>query len=265
MHNSATNTSTAIKSTKSIVLKIITVVVCVIIFALTVRSKYIYFYKNLHLLTHQEVATIIANKISFSSNNNREINTKYASRVSYVYSDKKIFCKNIKTCDLHNGDILIRRYVTDKTKLLDSVLHPYYTHTAFYTGEGDIVEAIGNESNKQDEILKEKINMSDWYDSEIPSFVILRPKYDKETLIQINNELTDIANNNKYAFGLPSDGIKDNKKTYCSYLIYDELIRHTVITDVDHNSKNKYPLISPDYLFSILMSSTSTAVVGYDF
>lgn len=261
MHSNSTSQYINIKSTKSIVLKIIIVAVCVVIFALTLRSKYIYFYKSLHLLTSQEVANIIKSKID--SKNNEEINTKYVSHVSYVLSDKEALCKNIKTCDLHDGDVLIRRYVTDKTRLLDRTLHPYYTHTAFYIGDGYIVEAIGNEQNKEDDIVKEKINMSDWYDSEIPSFIILRPKYDKETLIQINNELTDIANNNKYAFGLPSDGIKDNKKTYCSYLIYDELITHRII--IDRGTKTNKRFISPDYLFSILMSSTSTEMTGYRF
>ena len=270
MHSNSTSKSINIKSTKSMVLKIIIVAVCVVIFALTVRSKYTYFYKNLHLLTHQEVANIIESKID--SKNNREINTKYLS------FDKEELCKNIKTCDLHDGDILIRRYVTDKTRLLDRTLHPYYTHMAFYIGDGYIVEANGTEQNKEDDIIKEKINTSDWYDSEIPSFIILRPTYSKDALVKIDTELAAIANDSQYIFGIPNtndsrdaninnviktNSNKNKKQTYCSYIIYDELIKYKIIIDSGTKTNNRF--ISPDYLFSILISSTSTEVVGYRF
>lgn len=276
MHSNSTSQYINIKSTKSIVLKIIIVAICVVIFALTLRSKYTYFYKSLHLLTRQEVANIIKSKID--SKNNREINTKYVSHVSYVLSDKEELCKDIKTCDLRDGDILIRRYVTDKTRLLDKTLHPYYTHMAFYIGDGYIVEANGTEENKEDDIIKEKINTSDWYDSEIPSFIILRPTYSKDTLAKIDAELTVIANDSQYIFGIPdtndsrnaninnvinTNSNKNKKQTYCSYIIYDELITHRII--IDRGTKTNKRFISPDYLFSILMSSTSTEMTGYRF
>ena len=56
-------------------------------------------------------------------------------------------CTHISECDLLPGDILIRRYITSRTTVFEHIIHPYFTHSAFYMGNDQIAEAVGSEEN----------------------------------------------------------------------------------------------------------------------
>lgn len=187
------------------------------------------------------------------------------SQAQVELSSKKVTslnCDKIPDCALESGDILLRRYVTDRTKLFDIVFNPYYTHTAFYLGNGYIVEAQGSEKNKKDDIIKEKLSDSDWYNSDIHEWVILRPAYTRDQLTEINQELLAIANDDTYTFGIPQKGASGEKHTYCSLLIYSELVKHAIIRAGPDDS---FKIITPDYLFYTLLKMTDSSIVGYGF
>lgn len=181
-----------------------------------------------------------------------------------MISNKKVDslgCKNISNCNLQNGDILMRRYITDRTKFFDMVFNPYYTHTAFYIGNGYIVEAIGSEKNKSDDIIKERLSESDWHTSELNEWIVIRPKYTENQLNTMHNNLVGIADDDNYTFGLPDkDTTKKQKHTYCSYLIYNELVQNKVLK-LDTNDTSK--IITPDYLFNLLLTDKNTSILGY--
>lgn len=151
-------------------------------------------------------------------------------------------CSNIIDCQLLPGDILIRRYITQKTRLVDKVLHPYFTHSAFYLGQGQIIEAIGQEKTHADEIRITNLTNTDWIDSTMESWVIIRPKKITPSSLEIiNNNFQIIANDPDYRFGIPKN---NNKKTTCADLIYQQLIKQNIIKD---SVPPKY--ITPDYLY----------------
>ena len=61
-------------------------------------------------------------------------------------------CHELSKCQLIPGDILIRKHATERTRLFEVLFNPYFTHTAFYYGDGQIIEAVGNESNSVDDV-----------------------------------------------------------------------------------------------------------------
>lgn len=156
-------------------------------------------------------------------------------------------CPNIKNCQLLSGDILIRRHITQKTQLLDKVFNPYFTHSAYYLGEGQIIEAVGQEKNKADEIIISELINTDWVDTDIETWVIIRPKKITPALSEvINNNFKTIANDPNYRFGTPKN---HNKKTTCADLIYQQLIQQNIIEGL---APPNY--ITPDYLYSIVVN-----------
>lgn len=86
-------------------------------------------------------------------------------------------CKTIGDCELLPGDILVRRYITNRTRLFDTLAHPYFTHAAFYLGGGKIVEAVGTENSAEDDIQIAELSNSDWFDAGTENFAIIRPNY----------------------------------------------------------------------------------------
>lgn len=180
-----------------------------------------------------------------------------ANQVLVSLSEKTSPCQKISDCKLLPGDILIRRYVTSKTWSFNQFARPYFTHSAFYLGDNQIVEAIGTEKNHQNEIQISKLSESDWWDGGIESFVIVRPKYTSEKLNQIKINLTDIANDPNYKFGLPQTGVK---QTTCADLILEQLIYEKVVT-VSSTPK----IITPDYLFWLTINNPNDfEIIGFN-
>lgn len=177
-------------------------------------------------------------------------------QVSTSLSDIRAECKKIADCKLLPGDILIRRYVTERTRVFDTLAHPYFTHTAFYLGNDKIVEAVGTERKKEDEIQIATLSKSDWFDEGVVSFAIIRPSYSVKTLGDVSDSLLQIANDPDYQFGLPKVG---QKRTTCADLIFKQLIGEKVIT-----VSNFPEIITPDYLFSITRNNPAIFyIVGY--
>ena len=155
-------------------------------------------------------------------------------------------CQKIIDCDLKSGDILMRRYITDRTRVFDLYLHPYFTHTAFYIGDDKIVEAIGTEDNPKDEIQIATLSRSDWLDRDIERLIVIKPDYkskidglEHDKLSHVRSSLIQIANDDDYRFGVYGE-----KRTTCAEMIYRQVF--------DDKSQNK-TIITPDYLFNKLL------------
>lgn len=165
-------------------------------------------------------------------------------------------CGKIAECDLQGGDILIRRYITERTQVADRLANPYFTHSAFYLGGNQIVEAVGTEENSQDDIQTAIFSTSDWFNEDEKSFIIIRPRKYSSHLESIRNNLRRIAEDPEYAFGLPETG---SKKAMCADLILNQLISEGVVKT---QSSNK--IITPDFLFYLLISNPEDfEVVGF--
>lgn len=178
------------------------------------------------------------------------------NQVSVVLQNKQSFCKKLKDCKLITGDILIRRYITDRTWLFDKLANPFFTHSAMYLGDDKIIEAVGNEKLNQDEIVINDIIKSDWYDTGIESWVIVRVKNIPSKITKIKKELEDIAMDPEYSFGLPT---KNHKQISCSDLILNPLISNGVI-----QIESKPAVITPDYLFWLAISEANDfEIMGY--
>jgi hypothetical protein len=166
-------------------------------------------------------------------------------------------CKKIIDCELLPGDILIRRYITKRTWLVDKLAHPYFTHSAFYLGNNQIVEAVGTEKNSKDDIQIGILSKSDWLNFDVDNFVIIRPKNYSLKLDIIKSNLKNIAEDPDYIFGLPKYG---NKKATCADLIFQQLLDEKIIRVV--NAPN---IITPDYLFSVAKNNPEDfEIIGFN-
>lgn len=70
----------------------------------------------------------------------------------------------VSTTDLKKGDILIRRYINKNTLLPTLIFKTYFTHTAFYDGDGMIYQAVGDNLHKAKEISTSRLEDSDFAD-----------------------------------------------------------------------------------------------------
>jgi len=183
-------------------------------------------------------------------------------RLSYNQVQKSLStkispCKKIIDCKLVSGDILIRRYITERTWLVDKLAHPYFTHSAFYLGDDQIVEAIGTEKNPKDEIQIATLSKSDWLYSDVKNFVIIRPKYTTEKLETIKRNLKNIAEDPDYKFGLPQ---QENKRATCADLIFKQLYDANIV-----NVSSVPRIITPDYLFWLsIQNQRDFEIIGYN-
>ncbi len=169
------------------------------------------------------------------------------SQVSSDFSKHQSECKQIKDCKLIEGDILIRRYITHRTWLIDKLSHPFFTHSAMYLGNDKIIEATGYEENPKDEIRISNFSQSDWQDEQIESWVIIRPRNISNKIVRIKKDLENIANDPDYRFGFPKKGYK---RLSCSDLILNPLINEAII-----NVANRPEMITPDYLFWLAINN----------
>lgn len=176
-------------------------------------------------------------------------------QVSSYLQETDYKCETISECELLPGDILIRRYITSRTQVMDRMIDPYFTHSSFYLGSDTIVEAVGEEKNSEDEIKIVKLSESDWFNSNIDSFVIIRPINYSSKIDKIIYDLKNIAEDPDYVFGLPKTG---QKRATCADLIFQQLLSNRLIEN------QKIPrIITPDYLFWALKNSTNFKIIGY--
>lgn len=166
-------------------------------------------------------------------------------------------CKKIADCKLLPGDILIRRYITSRTWLFDTFTHPYFTHSAFYLGNDNLIEAVGTEKNRENEIQIESLSKSDWLNSDINDFVVIRPKNYMGKLNVIENDLKNIAEDPNYRFGLPKQGYK---QTTCADLIFKQLLDKKIV-----RAFYVPKIITPDYLLWVTAKDAGNfEIVGYN-
>ncbi len=212
-----------------IVLIIGIITIIIIIFSLKPISYYAHIYKNIFRLSLTQVQESLKDKIPS--------------------------CNEIKKCTLLSGDILIRRHITERTLVIDKIANPYFTHSAFYLGDDQIVEAIGTEKNSEDDIQIGPFSKSDWMDVE--NFIIFRPKNYLGKLEIIKNNLKEIAYDPEYIFGLPEEG---PKRATCADLIYTQLSKENIISRV-----NDRDTITPDYLFWVAKNNPDDfEIVGFN-
>ncbi len=179
-----------------------------------------------------------------------------SDEISSSLVDTKLQCKKISDCKLLPGDILIRRYITSRTGLVDKLVNPYFTHSAFYLGSDQIVEAVGTEKNPEDDIQLVTLSKSDWFNNDIDSFVIIRPKNYSSKLDIIKINLRNIAEDPDYIFGLPKQGYK---RATCADLIFKQLLDEKIIS-----AENVPKIITPDYLFWATVNNPDDfEIIGY--
>ena len=167
-------------------------------------------------------------------------------------------CNSINGCELLPGDILIRRYITKRTKFPEKFLNPYFTHSAFYLGDNYLVEAIGKEKDNLDEIRIISLTESDWLDPNIESLVVIRPKNYQNKLNILRDNFIDISEDPNYIFGLPKEG---QKRATCADLIFNQLLENNIIDNFSNTTK----IITPDYLFWIMTKNKDIfEIVGSD-
>ena len=180
-----------------------------------------------------------------------------SAQISNSLNNEVPQCKKIIDCKLLSGDILIRRYITKRTWLVDKLAHPYFTHSAFYLGNDQIVEAVGTEKNSKDDIQIGILSKSDWLNFDVDNFVIIRPKNYSLKLDVIKSNLKNIAEDSDYIFGLPKHG---NKKATCADLIFQQLLDEKVI-----RVTNVPKIITPDYLFSVAKNNPDDfEIIGFN-
>lgn len=166
-------------------------------------------------------------------------------------------CSKITDCVLLPGDILIRRYLTKRTWLPDKIFNPYFTHSAFYVGNDQMVEAGGVENDPKDDIQISSFSRSDWLNNGIEDWVILRPNYHTVAKLDtIIRNLKYIAEDPSYEFGLQKFGYK---RATCADLIFKQLVDESVL-----EIPNAPKIITPDYLFWAGMNNPNNfKIVGY--
>lgn len=195
--------------------------------------------------------------ISFAYRFYNDIFRLTINKVNAVLSTHTSSCKKIIDCRLVQGDILIRRYITERTWLVNKLAHPYFTHSAFYLGNDQLVEAVGTEKNPEDEIQIATLSKSDWFNNDVENWVIVRPKKITQKFNIIKNNLISIAEDKKYVFGLPRQGYK---KFTCADLIFNQLKESGLV-----GTFNVPKIISPDYLFWLATQNpTDFEIIGYD-
>ncbi len=178
------------------------------------------------------------------------------AEVSGYVSQEVIQCDSLEECILLPGDILIRRYVNSNTRTFDTWLNPYFTHVALYLGGGQIVEAVGKQKNRQDEIQIVDMAKSDWFDEGIESWVLVRPRDFNEQFDIILSNLKSIAENPEYGFGL---GNSTDTQYSCADLIFSQLVKYGIVVPVEEGR-----IITPDYLFLTTVNQNEEfEVFGY--
>jgi hypothetical protein len=216
----------------------------------------IWFPKLLLILTIGTILIAIIFGISSTNGLYNDIFRLSFNEISNSLSSIIPQCKKIIDCNLVPGDILIRRYITKKTWLFDKLANPYFTHSTFYLGNDQIIEAVGTEKDPEDEIQIATLSKSDWFNNDVENWVIVRPKNITQKFNTIKNNLINIAEDKEYVFGLPQQG---HKKFTCADLIFNQS-KENGLVDISNAPK----IISPDYLFWLATQNpTDFEIVGF--
>ena len=158
-------------------------------------------------------------------------------------------CLSLATCDLQPGDILIRRYITERTKPFEWFTHSYFTHSAVSVGEGMIVEATGPEEDPRLDIDTHPLLWSDWLNEDIETWVVVRPLGDAGRVHQAIASLRAIADDPEYRFGIHWQRDDTSKVASCSDLVFRQYRTAGLITDT------RPPInVGPDSLFRYLVT-----------
>ena len=168
-------------------------------------------------------------------------------------------CEEILSC-IKDGDILIRRKITEETEFFDKTINPYFTHTALYLGDGLVFEAVGSRPNPADDIVSYPLNQSDWIGNATvtPEKVfILRLSLEEQVLKSIRNSLSDIAQDPEYRFAFYITG---EKRTQCSEVILKELEKVGTFNGVLDVERIFPKHITPDYLFYFLSKNNAQII-----
>lgn len=178
-------------------------------------------------------------------------------QVSESFSNKVSQCKTISGCTLIPGDILIRKYMTQRIQYIDKPLHIFFTHVAFYLGDGKLFEVFGPEKRAEDDVQVLEFSDTDWVNNDIENFVIIRPKNYSWKLDSIKKNLEFIAQGSNYRFGLPSWG---PQRVTCADVIFEQLYNKKVI-----EPKNIPEIVTPDYLFWLAVNDPGDfEIVGFN-
>ena len=154
-------------------------------------------------------------------------------------------CANILDCNLLPGDILIKRQLTERTTVVANIFDMYFTHTALYIGENQIIEARGTDKNKQSEIVQNHLSFTDWVDPEIETLFVLRPtNASAEEITAAIKHAGLIAGSEEYIFGYGFN-MSSSKRQYCSGLIWN------IYQQAGYLTQFHKPVIFPDDLFSM--------------
>ncbi len=159
--------------------------------------------------------------------------------------------------DLNEGDILIRRQMNRQTYLPNKIFPTHFTHMAYYAGNGQIIEAVGNRDNVADEITMSPIEDTDWAGESFEkseTVFVLRPRaiIATSTLHEVSVTLAQIANDDSYHFGIRKAKNTEQEFDYihkllCTSFITDTLFHFNLIKEMPH-------IITPDYAFMGLIN-----------
>lgn len=178
------------------------------------------------------------------------------SQALLYLKDKKSPCDKISDCDLLPGDILIRKYMTERIFFIDRFFDMFFTHSAFYLGNDELFEVFGPEKDPADDVQILLFQKTDWLNPDIENFVIIRPRHYSQKLEKINKKLRFIAEGSNYRFGLPFYG---PQRITCADVIFNELQNNGVVRIEDVPKT-----ITPDYLFWIAINNPNDfEIVGY--
>ncbi len=177
-----------------------------------------------------------------------------ADEVSRILSGKNPACDSADTCaidraNLKKGDILMRRYVNDSTRLPLMVFKNYFSHVAAYVGDGMIVEAVGNMPDNADEVTLVELEKSDWIldKDKAEAAVIFRPRFDQGAIDGFSESLKLAASNSQFHFGIRKPDGMDRTTVMCTTIVTDALEEQGMIERMPY-------VIAPDYLFIRLVN-----------
>ena len=127
--------------------------------------------------------------------------------------------------------------------MMSMIFKMYFTHSAIYLGDGKIIEAMGGEPNKKDEVKVTNLDNSDWIQEPLENLVIFRPNAQVARIHTALNHIEEIASDPKYRFGIATLN-RGDKLVTCADLIFDQFKSEGIIQD-----DTSPAIITPDYLF----------------
>ncbi len=151
----------------------------------------------------------------------------------------------ISACDLHAGDILLKRELTDSTAIPSRVYNLHFTHAALYMGNDLILEAKGFDTNKANEISLSHKAATQWVSKEMEDWIVLRPAAEVSTINDVISLVNKYASSPHLKFGFTRNAL-DDTVAYCSQLIWK------IYYEAQYSLGEPYSgIITPDYIFHL--------------